>query len=176
MNKFVTMNKYALFSPCFVVFGTSQVLGQACCPLPGSESAGAEVTLIDYSEDRGFSVPTLNGEIFSLSDHVGKPVVLFTMAYRCATCISEAKVLSKLHDEYSDEIVIPALDVDPNSTVPGLGNFKEIAGSPGYTWGFDERGRVAQTYKIKTLETTIIFDQQGDVVYTDLRSTSYETF
>ena len=160
----------------YILFGISQVPAQAaCCALPETREAETNVTLIDYVSQQDFSVPTLGGEIFTLSDQLGKPVVLFTMAYWCSTCISESKALSRLHDEYRDEIVILALDVDPNSTVPALSNFREFVGSPDYTWAFDEGGRVVQAYNIMALETTIIFDQHGEVVYTDRRSTSYGT-
>ena len=105
----------------------------------------------------------------------GKPVVLFIMAYWCPTCFHEAEELAKLHKKYKDRVTILALDIDPSSTPQSLALFKSQVGNPDYIWAFDRGGNVARSYKIRALETTIIFDQSGKVVFKDLRSTSYRT-
>ena len=123
-----------------------------------SESSESAVQFAPVSDSIAldFSVPTLDGGTFTLSAHRGKPVVLFAMAYWCATCFGEAGELAKLHETYKDRIAILALDVDPSSTPEGLANFKKQIGNPSYAWGFDKGGKVTKSLKIKALETTII--------------------
>jgi len=122
-----------------------------------------------------FTVPTLDGRTFTLSEQRGKPVILFAMAYWCGTCVSEARALAELHQKYGDRISIIALDVDPSSTPERLQNFREWAGEPDYVWAFDKGNRVAQAYTIRRLDTTIIINQAGEIVYTDASPTPYQT-
>lgn len=122
-----------------------------------------------------FSVPTLEGGTFTLSAHRGKPVVLFFMAYWCGTCVPESQALAKLHHKYGDRLTIVALDVDLSSTPERLQTFRQWAGAPGYVWAFDQGQRVAQTYRVRALDTTIIINPAGEIVYTDAAPTPYQT-
>ncbi len=162
-----------IFTIVLLVLGTSDVFGQACCGFPPSDTK--LVNPVSDSSAPDFTVPTINGGTFTLSANRGKPVVMFVMAYWCPTCFREAEGLAKLHKKYKDRVTIIALDVDPSSTPQSLALFKSQVGNPDYIWAFDKGGNVARSYKIKALETTIIFDQSGKVVFKDLRSTSYRT-
>ncbi len=122
-----------------------------------------------------FTVTTLKGGTFTLSGHRGKPVILFTMAYWCGTCIPEAKVLGKLHQEYGDKLIILALDVDPSSTPELLQKFRRHAGEPDYVWAFDKGNRVATAYRVRALDTTFIMNKTGQIVYKDTYPSSYKT-
>ena len=122
-----------------------------------------------------FTVPTLDGETFTLSEHRGKPVILFAMAYWCGTCVPEAKALARLHEKYGDQVVIVALDVDPSSTPEALQRFRQWVGNPDYVWAFDEGNRVAMAYRIRSLDSTFIISPSGQIVYSDTTPTPYQT-
>lgn len=122
-----------------------------------------------------FSVPTLDGDTFSLADQRGKPAVVFFMAYWCPTCVPEARALQKLHEEYGDQVSILALDVDPSSSPEELQGFLEWAGNPTYPFGFDKDNAVLKKYKVRSLDATVIIDAGGNIVYRDAYPTSYET-
>ncbi|WP_448594095.1 TlpA family protein disulfide reductase [Thermoflexus hugenholtzii] len=124
-----------------------------------------------------FTVPTLEGRTFTLSQALGagKPVVLFFMAYWCGTCVPEARALARLHQRYGDQVVIVALDVDPTSTPEALAAFREAAGNPDYIWAFDQDNTVALAYRVTRLDTTVIIDPRGQIVFRDEAPTSYET-
>ena len=122
-----------------------------------------------------FSVPTLDGGTFTLSAQQGKPVIIFAMAYWCGTCVPEARALARLHQEYGDRLVILALDVDLSSTPDRLTQFRSYVGNPTYVWAFDKRGQVTQAYRIRSLDTTIMVDAQGRIVYRDEYPTPYDT-
>ena len=122
-----------------------------------------------------FTVPTLDGGTFNISAQRGRPSIIFIMAYWCGTCIPEARALAQIHEEYGDAVSILALDVDPSSSVEALEQFKAAVGDPDYAWGFDVGQEVARNYQIPSLDTTLILDPEGYVVYRDAYPTAYRT-
>lgn len=156
-----------------LAFNTFPVFAQACCAAPVDVSSVN--TQISVSSAPDFTVPTLDGGTFTLSEQRGKPVVMFIMASWCGSCLKEAEALAKLYDAYKGQLEILALDIDPSSTSKDLASFKKAVGNPDYVWAFDRGGKITRSYKIRALETTFIFNQAGEIVYTDTRSTSYRT-
>jgi peroxiredoxin len=122
-----------------------------------------------------FTVSTLDGGTFTLSEQRGKPVILFTMAYWCGTCVPEAQALAELHRKYGDRVSIIALDVDPSSTPEKLQQFREWVGQSDYVWALDKGNRVAQAYQVRALDTTFIINQAGEIIYSDASPTPYQT-
>lgn len=112
-----------------------------------------------------FRVPTLDGKPFTLSEQRGKPTIIFFMAYWCGTCIPNARELGQLYQEYSGQVNMLALDVDPSSTPESLQRFKQAAGNGSFSWAFDTNSNVATIYGINYLDTTIILDSEGQIVY-----------
>ncbi len=139
-------------------------------PTPFSRS----VQTADGPPAPDFTVPTLDGGTFTLSEHRGKPVIVFIMAYWCGTCVPEAQALAQLQEEYGDQVTIVALDVDPSSTPERLAAFKQFVGNPDYIWAFDKGGVVTQAYRVRALDTTFIISPTGNIVYTDTTPTPYD--
>lgn len=122
----------------------------------------------------GFTVPTLDGSQFNLVEQQGKPAVIFFMAYWCGTCIPEARALGQLQQEYGDDLTLIAIDVDPSSTLEALTNFKEAADNANITWAFDTGQQVTNDYQVQALDTTLILDSEGRIVYRDAFPTTYD--
>ena len=59
-----------------------------------------------------FTLETFNGEIFTLSEHQGKVVILDIMAVRCPPCHQQMPELHKVKEEKGDDIVILSINVD----------------------------------------------------------------
>jgi peroxiredoxin len=168
-----------LITLLFVAAGWLVLRSQSVTPVQVIETGSAQVGALPA---RGsgplapdFTVPTLEGGTFTLSAQRGKPVILFIMAYWCASCVPEAQALARLHQRYGDRVTIVALDVDPSSTPESLQKFREWVGQPDYIWAFDRGNRVAQAYQIRALDTTFIFNQAGQIVYSDASPTPYQT-
>ncbi len=121
-----------------------------------------------------FSVPTLNSQTFRLADQRGKPTVILFMAYWCGRCIPEATALGRLQREYGDRVSLAALDVDPSSTPELLTQFKEAAGNGAIVWAFDT-AQVLSTFQVTVLDTTLILNRDGHIVFRDEVPTSYDT-
>ncbi len=83
-----------------------------------SQAAGSKtsvgVKIGDIAPD--FTLPTLDGGRFTLSEQRGKPVIVFFMAYWCGSCIPEATALGKLQQEYGGRVSIVAVNIDPTGT------------------------------------------------------------
>jgi len=122
-----------------------------------------------------FSVPTLDGKTFTLSEQRGKPAVVFFMAYWCGSCIPEATALGKLKQEYGDKVSIAAVNIDPSATWETIEQFKQAAGNGALVWASDTDQKVTLAYQLRALDTTFILDGEGRVVYRDEIPTQYET-
>ena len=155
----------------FVAWQFVQTTRPAAPTVALSDTVGAN--LGEVAPD--FSVPTLDGGEYTLAAFDGKPRVLFAMAYWCTTCLPEARALAQLEPDFGDRISILALDVDPSSTPTALAQFKAAVGDPDYAWAFDAGQQVTNLYQIAALDTTLILDQNGHVVYRDAYPTNYTT-
>lgn len=120
-----------------------------------------------------FTVRTMGGGMFTLSENT--PTLVLFMASWCGSCIYEAQNLSLVHELYQDKgLAIVALDVEPGDTDVQLQAFREWAGNPDYVWAFDEEYAVTQAYNVQSLDTTVLIDQAGKVVYYDRYPTPLE--
>ena len=86
---------------------------------------------------------------------------------------AEARALAQLKNEYDDQINVIALDVDASSTAESLEQFKQAADNGAYTWAFDSDFKVASSYQVNALDTTLILDAKGIIVYRDQVPTTH---
>lgn len=122
-----------------------------------------------------FTISTLDEGQFTLSAAQGKPTIVFFMAYWCGTCIPEALALTKLKQEYGNDLNIVAIDLDPSSSSQALGQFKRASGNGEYIWGFDFDQQITALYRVRSLDTTFLVDADGYVTYRDEYPTDYNT-
>ena len=59
-----------------------------------------------------FTLETLYGNQFTLSDYKGTPIILDLMAVRCPPCEQQMPELQKVKKELGDDVVILSIDVD----------------------------------------------------------------
>ena len=108
-----------------------------------------------------FTLVDIKGEQFTLSNHLGKVVLLDFFATWCGPCITEIEHLKNLHNEYSqDQLVILSISVDPNTdTVQILQHFtqqNEIA----WTVARDTTD-IADKYGVYFIPHLVLVDIQG---------------
>lgn len=123
-----------------------------------------------------FSMDTLEGNTYQLRDSKGKTTIVFFMAYWCATCLPEARALNQVREEFGNKIDIVLVDIDPTSTPEFLAAFKQVAGDGDFIWGFDQSQEITNSYRVRALDTTLILDEEGYVVFKDERPTTYDVF
>ncbi len=67
------------------------------------------------------------------------------------------------------------LATDPNDTPQTIEGFRQRGGIAPLPWAVDENGAISRALGVNALETTIIVDREGEVVFKDAESTDYET-
>jgi peroxiredoxin len=142
-------------------------------PSDRPEDAGASVA--DLGRAPGFTIKTLSGETFSLEPLEG-PVVLSFIAGWCTTCLQEAEAGGEIVRSFGDRGVrVLAIDADPADSVVQLKRFIKAAGNPPIQWAMDKTSEVTIAYGVRALDTTVIIDPRGRIVYRDEWPTDYRT-
>ena len=67
------------------------------------------------------------------------------------------------------------VSIDPQDTKQTIEGFRERGDVATLPWTVDESGEISGALGVNALETTIIVDQEGRIVYEDATSTDYET-
>jgi peroxiredoxin len=132
-------------------------------PRTPTKTAQSGIDVGDTASD--FTVPTLDGAKFTLSEQRGRPTIVLFTAYWCTDCYPKAQELAQLYQEYKGRVNIIALDIDPTSTPKLLGQFKQAAGNGAFVWAFDSGSKVATAYRVTSTGTTIMINGDGRIVY-----------
>ncbi|NLM16282.1 MAG: TlpA family protein disulfide reductase [Candidatus Riflebacteria bacterium] len=111
-----------------------------------------------------FSLPNLaSDKMESLSDYIGKPIILFFIQSACYSCLQEAVAMQKLYDKYGDKISVIAVGVD-------------LLGKPMLvTWAshnnikypvlLDPIFSVPEKYGFSYTPSSVIIDQEGKIAF-----------
>jgi cytochrome c-type biogenesis protein len=127
-----------------------------------SAAALSPVAQAAGSEAPSFTLTSIDGLNFSLSEYRGKVVVLDLMATWCPVCQAEMKELVQLRQEKT-EVVILTVSVDPLETDDNLRDFKEKYNAD---WLFArDTDRVLDKYWAFTLPTIVVIDPQGYISF-----------
>jgi peroxiredoxin len=108
-----------------------------------------------------FTLVDINGEQFSLSDHLGKVVLLDFFSTYCGPCILEIEHLKGLYDKYSpDQFVILSISVAPSiDTVKILQSFAQQY-EMAWTVARDI-ANIAYRYGVSPIPHLVIVDAEG---------------
>ena len=125
---------------------------------------------------QNFTLVDINGKQFSLSDHLGKIVLLDFFTTYCPPCIFEIEHLKGLYNEYSpDQLVILSISVDPYSdTVQVLQSFAQ---QYEMTWIVArDTANVAYRYGVSPIPHLVIVDAEGYKRHNHIGLTAESTF
>ena len=125
---------------------------------------------------QNFTLVDINGKQFSLSDHLGKVVLLDFFTTYCPPCIFEIEHLKGLYNEYSpDQLVILSISVDPYSdTVQVLQSFAQ---QYEMTWIVArDTANVAYRYGVSPIPHLVIVDAEGYKRHNHIGLTAESTF
>lgn len=105
-----------------------------------------------------FTLTTLDGEIFTLSEVRGKPVVLNFWATWCPPCRAELPVLQAAHVRLAGQVEIVGVDqLEPVALV------EPFVASQGLSFviPLDTDAAVSRLYRVRSLPTTFFIDRAG---------------
>lgn len=113
-----------------------------------------------------FSLIDTEENSYSLSQFRGKKVVLAFFATWCTPCQIEANSLKQVDDETGgDKFIVYQIGVDNRENINDLKQFKSSFANNDWIIGFGFE--VSQPYNVKTLDTTLIINEEGNIIYRD---------
>ena len=119
-----------------------------------------------------FSLETVDGKKFQLSDYLGRQVILINFfATWCVPCRAEMQEFQKLYEEYREKgFIVISISIDQPQTMSKVASFVE---SQGFTFPvlLDKNQSVVQLLNVSALPTNLLVNKEGEIVK---RSESYQ--
>ncbi len=109
-----------------------------------------------------FSLPSLEGQSYSLETLNGKPVVINFWASWCGPCKMEAPELERLYAKYRGQLEIYAVNATASDSAKDAAAFAER-----YQFTFpvllDEKGELVKKYRVGSFPTTFFVNRDGTI-------------
>ena len=138
--------------------------GTAADDLPDlGDIPGAEGAVAHGATAPDFTVSTLDGSSFTLSEHLendGRPVFLNLWASWCPPCRAEMPDIDSAADAHED---VKFIGVAANDDPASAADFASSIGI-GYSIGFDVHGVVARDYAVVGLPASYIISADGVIL------------
>jgi cytochrome c biogenesis protein CcmG/thiol:disulfide interchange protein DsbE len=113
-----------------------------------------------------FSITTLSGSRFSFP--AGKPAAVFFVAADCGSCIPESQAWNRIVSEYGDRVAVLVVGSNPSDSPAALNRFMRYAvGEPRFEVALDPTGKLVDAFRVGSLDTTVVVDAAGTVVFRD---------
>lgn len=117
-----------------------------------------------------FELKTLDGKSVKLSDLKGKKVILNFWATWCPPCKAEMPEMQKYHEEINDEVIILAVNIDPQLDVQKFVDEMGIT----FTIPLDEEDLVSTDYQVISIPTTYFIDTKGIIQAKHVGAMTYD--
>lgn len=131
---------------------------------PFAQSADESAAAHPGFQAPDFSLETPAGDIVSLSDFSGQPVLVFLWASWCPICKGTMPNLQTVYDEYADQgFEILAVDMAFQDTLTTAIDYFQTEGYT-YTMLIDRDGQMARDYQMHGLPTSILVGPDGVVL------------
>ncbi len=111
-----------------------------------------------------------------MAEKRGEVVALFFMAGWCPTCIPESRAWDRLYPTYKDEgLEFLMVSAGPEDTPRTLARFRAATGIAPLPVAVDREGAILRAFDVRTLDSTVIIDREGNIVFSDAAPTDAET-
>lgn len=113
-----------------------------------------------------FSVQSVSGDTFKLSDYQGKVVLVSFWSSECTTCVLELPAFSELLKRYkSDGLEVLSVNLDPAES--GAKAAKELwsRGNFSFSAYLDPSKNVAKNLGIETVPSGVVIDRKGRMAF-----------
>jgi peroxiredoxin/outer membrane lipoprotein-sorting protein len=131
-------------------------------PPPGAkEYAPPKEENLEGQPAPDFSLQSLEGKTYKLSDLKGKVLLLDFWATWCPPCREELPIIEKLHKEFSGKgLVVLGINDENKATVQQFVKQQKLT----FTNLLDSGGAVARAYKVTAIPRVILIDKDGKIV------------
>lgn len=119
-----------------------------------------------------FELTTLKGDVVSLSDYEGSPVMINFWATWCPPCREEMPDMEKFYQETEIEILAVNL-LDTERTIDDVEQFVEEYGLT-FPILLDESIEVAMIYGIQSIPTSYMIDSEGIIQFIVIGPLTYQ--
>lgn len=124
-----------------------------------------------------FSIPEfkgidINNKEVRLTDYKGKVIIIHFWATFCESCFLEMPILNEINEEYKEKNFI-LLGISPYSTGDYVKEYS-ISHKHSFNTVIDVDNKIFDLYKITSYPTTLVIDQNGNLVKRINESTSKE--
>lgn len=113
-----------------------------------------------------FELENMDGDIYELSDFLGKgPVLISFWATWCKPCIEELKAYNKIYEEYEEEgFTIIAISTDSERSIAKV---KPFISSMNYDFPvlLDPNSDIARQYYARVMPFSVMIDKAGNILY-----------
>ncbi|WP_409305650.1 peroxiredoxin family protein [Peribacillus sp. SCS-155] len=120
-----------------------------------------------------FTLVNLNGQKVKLSDYRGKKVLLNFWATWCPPCKKEMPDLEKLHTTSGEDIVVLAVNDDPQNDVKGFAQDLNLT-FPILLDNEKASESVTEAYQVMSLPTSFFIDKNGVIQDKFVGAMTYE--
>lgn len=134
---------------------------------PGCNLVGQEAPL--------FSIGDVEGQLFNLNDHVGKPLIIEFFATTCSACLSMAPVLTQAYEYYGWGEQIDFVSMSSGESVGIVRDFRDYH-NHNWTYIADPSHTIADDYCIQYTPTFFIIDENLVIVESFKGSRSLNAF
>ena len=112
-----------------------------------------------------FSVMTLSGANFTLSDYREEVVLLDFMSVTCVPCMLLMDELVQIYNEFNDSLVMLSVDVDPSDTEAQLLDFKNDYNAK-WDFALDTDG-LLEKYGVLEIPKIVLIDRSGYITFAE---------
>lgn len=113
-----------------------------------------------------FTISDIDGAQVSVPAD-GRPGAVWFFAGWCGECIPEGRALAALQERFGGRVTITAISPDPTDSVDAIKRFRTNVGDPEFSFVWSRDAALGTAYRATALDTTIIYDAAGDVVFRD---------
>ena len=110
--------------------------------------------------EKDFTLLDLNGRSFTLSDHLGKPIVLCFFMSNCPACKSEVPHLNSVHQKYVDSEELMVIGIGIRA---GIAEFVQSQGVQYLVLQDDENETVSDLYGVWSVPHNVFINRQGKI-------------
>ncbi|MFC2043407.1 TlpA disulfide reductase family protein [Chloroflexota bacterium] len=108
-----------------------------------------------------FSLSTYEGEIITLSDLRGQPVLINLWTSWCPPCKAEMPALERVYQDFKDDglEILAVNSTNQDNAADAIGFVQDLGLT--FTVLFDNNGNVSKQYRLQALPTSIFINREG---------------
>jgi peroxiredoxin len=160
----MTETRWKIFVYSCLIFALSWMSVSAALHKPSIQNEISAPAKGFYAPD--FMLDDLYGDSFTLSDHLGQPILLTLWASWCSPCKAEMPAFNQVYQELGPEkVLVLGVNVTSQDDLVNVKAFVE-ANKLNFPILMDIQGEVADLYRLRGLPMTFFIDSKG--VITDI--------